>query len=117
MELQWPKLAHGKSAPIPNLPRLTEGRVWWWLREKWAAGGLVRLSLFSTCWLNAKVRDEPEDFREAIMSACMKRWKTLLACAAARAFALSRLERRCAPGFDGVAPSSAEVVRDHRYEV
>ena len=32
------------------------------------------------------------------------------------AFALS-IFKRCTPGCDGVAPSSAEVVRDHRYEV
>ena len=94
--------AHGKSAPVPNLPRLTEERVWWWW---W----LTFLHLLA----DAKVRDESEDFREAIKSAWMRRWKTLLACAAARAFALSLLERRCAPGFDGVAPSSADVVRDH----
>ena len=80
---------------------------------RWSGEALTFLHLLA----DAKVRDEPEDFREAIKSAWMRRRKTLLACAAARAFALSLLERRCAPGFDGVAPSSAEVVRDHRYEV
>ena len=59
---------------------------------------------------NGKVRDEPEE------AAWLRRWKALLACAVARAFALSLLERRCAPGCDGATPSSAEVVRAYRYE-
>ena len=80
---------------------------------RWSGEALTFLHLLA----DAKVRDEPEDFREAIKSAWMRRWTTLLACAAARSFALSLLERRCSPGFDGVAPSSAEVVRDHRYVV
>ena len=40
----------------------------------------------------------------------------LLACAAARAFALSLLERCCFPGCNGPRPSSAEVVWAHRDE-
>ena len=65
---------------------------------------------------NAKVRDEPEDFRKVVKAAWLRRWKVLLACTAARAFVLSLLERRCALGCDSVTPSSAEVVRAHRYE-
>ena len=58
----------------------------------------------------AKARSEPEEFREG-------RWSSLLACAAARAFALTLLERRCTPGFDGSGPTSSEVHWDHRCEV
>ena len=65
---------------------------------------------------NAKVRDEPEDFKKVVKASWLRRWKALLACAAARAFALSLLERRCAPGCDGPTPSSDEVVGAHRYE-
>ena len=48
----------------------------------------------------AKVRDEPEEFRDLVKRAWMKRWSSLLACTAARAHALSLLERRCAPSCD-----------------
>ena len=65
---------------------------------------------------NAKVRNEPEDFKQVVKASWLRRWKALLACAAARAFALSLLERRCAPGCDGPTPSSDEVVRADRYE-
>ena len=65
---------------------------------------------------NVKVRNEPEDFKQVVKASWLRRWKALLACAAARAFALSLLERRCAPGCDGPTPSSDEVVRAHRYE-
>ena len=65
---------------------------------------------------NAQVRDEPEDFRKVVKAAWLRRWKVLLACTAAREFVLSLLERRCALGCDNVTPSSAEVVRAHRYE-
>ena len=63
----------------------------------------------------AKVRDEPQEFRDLLKRARMKRWSSLLACTAARALAPSLSERRCAPGGDGVAPSTSEVVRDHRH--
>ena len=65
----------------------------------------------------AKARSEPEEFREVVERAWVRRWSSLLACAAARAFALSLLERRCTPGFDGSGPTSSEVYRDHRCEV
>ena len=55
--------------------------------------------------------------REVVERAWVRRWSSLLACAAARAIALSLLERRCTPGFDGSGPTSSEVYRDHRCEV
>ena len=67
--------------------------------------------------LKAKARSEPEEFREVVERAWVRRWSSLLACAAARAFALSLLETRCTPGFDGSGPTSSEVYRDHRCEV
>ena len=66
---------------------------------------------------NAKVRDEPEDFKKVVKASWLRRWKALLACAAAGAFALSLLERRCAPRCDGPTPSLDEVVRAHHYDV
>ena len=40
------------------------------------------------------------------------RWASLLACASARAFALSLLDRRPAVGSDGVVPSTSVVITD-----
>ena len=50
-----------------------------------------------------------------VKRAWMKRWSSLWSCTAARALALSLLESRCAPGCDGAAPSTSEVVCDHRH--
>ena len=43
------------------------------------------------------------------------RWSSMLACASARAFALSLLERRAAVGCDGEPPSSSAVVTECRH--
>ena len=40
---------------------------------------------------NAKVRDEPEDFKTVVKAVWLRRWSDLLARAAARVFALSLL--------------------------
>ena len=77
---------------------------------RWSGESLPFLHLVA----EAKVRDEPEEFRDLVEKAWMTR-SSLLACTAARALALSLLERRCAPGCDGCAPSTSEVVRDHRH--
>ena len=55
-----------------------------------------------------KARSEPE-----VMHSWLRRWSTLMACTAARAFALSLLERRCCTAADGPTPTTAEVVADH----
>ena len=56
----------------------------------------------------AKVREEPEEFRDVVKRARMKRWSSLLTCVAATALALSLLDRRCTPGCDG--RSTSEVI-------
>ena len=43
----------------------------------------------------AKARSEPEIMRKSMMLCWLRRWITLMACAAARAFSLSLLESRC----------------------
>ena len=43
------------------------------------------------------------------------RWSSMLACASARAFALSLLDRRAAVGCDGKPPSSSVVVTECRH--
>ena len=47
-----------------------------------------------------KARSEPEVMRKSTMHSWL-RWSTLMACTAARAFALALLERRCCTSADG----------------
>ena len=49
----------------------------------------------------AKTRHVPHNLRTSAKLAWMWRWCTILACASARALALSLLERRSTPGHDG----------------
>ena len=60
-----------------------------------------------------EARSEPEVMRKSTMHSWLRRWSTLMACTAARAFALSLLERRCCTAADGPTPTTAEVVADH----
>ena len=48
-------------------------------------------------------------------AALLRRWSSMLACAAARAFALSLLSERYSPGLDGPTPSVHEVLGDFRH--
>ena len=64
----------------------------------------------------AKARSEPELMRKSTMFCWLRRWCTLMACTAARAFSLSLLERRCCAA-DGSTPPTAEVVADHFRDV
>ena len=48
-----------------------------------------------------KARSEPEVMRKSTMHNWLRRWSTLMACTAARTFALSLLERRCCTAADG----------------
>ena len=63
----------------------------------------------------AKVRHEPKVMRVIAQCAWMRRWRCMLACAAARAFTLSLLERRAGLGFDGPTPTTSDVVGDCRH--
>ena len=63
----------------------------------------------------AKARGEPPHLRVRARQAWRWRWATLLACSAARAFALSLLERRGGLGADGATPSCSEVITEGRY--
>ena len=62
-----------------------------------------------------KVRHEPKVMRVSAQCAWIKRWRCMLACAAAQAFALSLLERRAGLGSDGPTPTTSDVVGDCRH--
>ena len=57
----------------------------------------------------------PELLRERVKLAWLRRWQNLLACSAAKALALSLLERRPTVGVGSTPPSLDEVVREARY--
>ena len=64
---------------------------------------------------SAKVRDVPQILQGRAHTAWMRRWSSILSCAAARAFALSLLDRDCSIGVDGHTPSVHEVLGDSRH--
>ena len=64
---------------------------------------------------SAKVRDVPQLLQGRAHAAWLRRWSAMLACAAARAFALSLLDRDCSAGVDGPTPSMHEVLGDSRH--
>ena len=63
----------------------------------------------------AKVRGVPPHLKVRARQAWHSRWSTLLACSAARAVALSLLERRGGIVADGDTPSTTELLADARY--
>ena len=65
----------------------------------------------------AKARSEPELMKKSTMFCWLRRWCTLMACTAARAFSLCLLERRRCAAADGSTPPTAEVVADHFRDV
>ena len=62
----------------------------------------------------AKARSAPLLLRHSVRAAWLHRWRCLLACTAARSFALSLLDTT-APGVDGDIPSMQDVLSEGRY--
>ena len=56
---------------------------------------------FLTGLAAAKARSEPEIMKKSTMLCWLRRWSTLITCAAAKAFSLSLLESRCGSAADG----------------
>ena len=65
----------------------------------------------------AKARAESSPFilQGRVQAALIRRWSAMLACSAARAFAVSLLDRRPVPGTGGVIWSVHEVLRGARF--
>ena len=90
--------------------------------------GRCRLVVFGGRWLaetgqflaalaRARAQSAPRFFRAKAARAWMMWWKGILACTAARAFAVSLLEKRPFPGVSAELPSVHEVVREERLHV
>ena len=75
--------------------------------------GLAATKAMAASLAATKAKSEPEVVRKSTMVCWLRRWSTLMACTAARAFALSLLERRCCTAADGPTPTTVEVVADH----
>ena len=78
---------------------------------RWSCETLQFLKLIA----NAKSRSAPSPMRGKARAAWFRRWSAILSCAA-RAHALSLLERRPVSGLDGDAPHLHEVLGDFKYE-
>ena len=63
----------------------------------------------------AKARSEPAHLRTTARQAWRHRWAVLLACSAAKAVAVSLLERPGGLGSDGATPTTSEVIGEARY--
>ena len=77
---------------------------------RWSTEALVFLRLLA----RAKARSEPLLMRMRTQQAWKLRWLSILACASARAVAVSLLGLRSQSGADGVTPHFHEVESDFR---
>ena len=103
-EMRYPELAgDGGRARLVVLAGEVGGRF---------SGETASFLLFLAA---AKVRGVPELLQGRALAAWLSRWGSMLACAAARAFALSLLDRDCSAGVDGPTPSVHEVLGDSRH--
>ena len=69
---------------------------------------------FLGTFARGKARSAPRLLRHSVQAAWLHRWRCLLACTAARSFALSLLDT-AAPGVDGDLPSMQDVLSEGRY--
>ena len=70
---------------------------------------------FLSSLANAVPSRKPSIFQGRTAAAWNRRWSAMLACGAARAFAVSLLDRHPTPGTGDMIPSTQEVLRDDRY--
>ena len=65
-------------------------------------------------WRQRKSGKSLSCFKVELTQSWLRRWSSILACAGARAFALSLLDRGCSAGVDGPTPFMHEVLGDSR---
>ena len=70
---------------------------------------------FLSALSKAKAETAPEAVRDEVRAAWLRRWRNLLGCTAARAFATSLLVKRCSPGICSTVPAEHEVLRESRF--
>ena len=102
-------------ARTQNLLVKEVGHGWSCWLLKWAADGAKKLPLSSLPWPRRVLSLSPFILQGRVHAALIRRWSAMLACSAARAFAVSLLDRRPVPVTGGVIPSVHEVLRDARF--
>ena len=63
----------------------------------------------------ARAQSVPLNLQGRMEAAWLRRWSAILACSAARSFAVSLLDRNPTPGTGDAVPSVHEVLRDDRF--
>ena len=63
----------------------------------------------------AHAQTAPLILQNRVKAARLRRWSNVLACSAARAFALSLLDKHPSPGTGAEVPQVHEVLRDNRF--
>ena len=114
MVLRWPRRAGESNAPTLSFGHHGRTRLVVLAAEvggRWSEEARAFVSQLA----KAKARSVPRVLVGRARQAWHHRWSSMLACASARAFALSLLDRRPGVGADGVTPSSAEVVAACRH--
>ena len=104
--------ADGKSEHTLSTQGNMEEPGWWFWPARLGRGGLPETQSFLRQLVKAKTRHVPRILQTSARMAWIWRWSMILACASARAFAQSLLERR---GLDGPTPTIDDVIREARY--
>ena len=78
---------------------------------RWSAETAEFLAALS----KAKAESAPENVRDEVRRAWLRRWRNLLSCTAARSLATSLPERRTFPGVTSAVPAAHEVLRESRF--
>ena len=76
---------------------------------------MSKIAEFLRCLVKAKTVTAPVLMRNRVKAAWLWRWSSVLACSAARAFALSLLEKRPHPSTGVNIPFEQEVFLDDRF--
>ena len=104
--------AERKSEPTRScLVTEVEQDLWCWLPRL----GDDETAQFLNALAEARSQSLPVILQERAKAAWLRRWSAMLACSAARAFAVSLLDRRPVPGVGGDPPSVHEVLREDRF--
>ena len=114
MESPWLKHVDGRSVLARNSLEMRGEPSSSSSRLKLAGGGRARPSSSSSWSPTPSLGHLLRRLRGKARVAWFRRWSALLSCAAARAHALSLLERRPVSGLDGVAPHLHEVLGDSK---
>ena len=111
---RWPPDA-ASNVDIHSWQGRTAGHGSWSCLVRLVGDGLTRAGTSSASCPERRPRREPPLLQQQVRHAWVFRWGSMLACSAARAFALSLLEQRGGQGVDGPTPLDHDVMWEGRY--